>query len=106
MGWRLSGSPRAIRCDNGLEYISAALQSWANKRGMRIKYIQPDNPRQNAYLKRFNRTVRYDWLAQYLFETVGEVQDFATQWLWNYNYEHPNMVLGGFTPKQRCAMTA
>ena len=27
-----------------------------------ICYIQPGNPQQNAYVERFNRTVRYDWL--------------------------------------------
>ena len=40
--------------------------------------IQPGNLQQNAYVERFNRIVRYEWLAQYLFDTVGEVQDFAT----------------------------
>ena len=46
ISWR--GCPNVIRCDNGPEYISAALQRWANKRGIRIKYIQPGNPQQNA----------------------------------------------------------
>jgi putative transposase len=104
IAWR--GCPGVIRCDNGPEYISAALQNWANRCGIRIEYIQPGNPQQNAYVERFNRTVRYEWRAQYLFDTVGEVQDFATQWLWNYNHERPNMALGGFTPKQRLAMAA
>ena len=104
IAWR--GCPGVIRCDNGPEYISAALQNWANRRGIRIEYIQPGNPQQNAYVERFNRTVRYEWLAQYLFDTVDEVQDFATRWLWNYNHERPNMALGGFTPKQRIAMAA
>ena len=104
IAWR--GCPGVIRCDNGPEYISAALQNWANRRGVRIEYIQPGNPPKNAYVGRFNRTVRYEWLAQYLFDTVDEVQDFATRWLWNYNHERPNMALGGFTPKQRIAMAA
>ncbi len=104
IAWR--GRPGVIRCDNGPEYVSAALQNWASKRGIRIEYIQPGKPQQNAYVERFNRTVRYEWLAQYLFDTVEEVQDFATQWLWNYNHERPNMALGGFTPKQRLAMAA
>ncbi|MBK6651148.1 MAG: hypothetical protein IPG42_16580 [Betaproteobacteria bacterium] len=25
----------------------------------------------------------------------------ATQWMWMYNHERPNMALGGITPKQR-----
>ena len=79
ISWR--GYPSVIRCDHGPEYISAALQGWANKRGIRTEYIQPGNQQQNVYVERFNRTVRYEWPAQYLFDTVDEVQDFATQWL-------------------------
>ena len=104
MLWR--GRPEAIRCDNGPEYISGALQDWAAKRGIRIDYIQPGKPQQNAHVERFNRTVRYEWLAQYLFDTIEEVQSFATEWLWSYNHERPNMALGGFTPHQRLAMAA
>ena len=95
-----------IRCDNGPETISAALQNWASRRSVRLEYIQSGNMQQNAYVERFNRTVRYEWLAQYLFESIDEVQEFATRWLWKYNHERPNMALGGFTPKQRLAMAA
>lgn len=40
-----------------------------------------DKPQQNAYVERFNRTVRYDWLNQYIFETIEEVQEAETTWL-------------------------
>lgn len=56
--WR--GRPKAIRCDNGPEYLSGALQEWSSRKGLRIDYIQPGKPQQNAYVERFNRTVRYD----------------------------------------------
>ena len=102
--WR--GKPVSIRCDNGPEYISGQLQAWAKKREIELQYIQPGNPQQNAYVERYNRTVRYDWLAQYLFETIAEVQEYATSWLWTYNHERPNMALGGITPKQKLALAA
>jgi putative transposase len=102
--WR--GKPAAIRCDNGPEYLSGALQAWADRQGIRIAYIQPGKPQQNAYVERFNRTVRYDWLAQYHFDTLADIQDYATNWMWTYNHERPNMALGGITPKQRLAMAA
>lgn len=102
--WR--GKPAAIRCDNGPEYISGELQRWAAQHDIRINYIQPGKPQQNAYVERFNRTVRYDWLTQYAFDSLAEVQEFATQWMWIYNHERPNMALGGITPKQRLAMAA
>jgi putative transposase len=102
--WR--GQPAAIRCDNGPEYISDLLQKWAEKHGIRLEFIQPGKPQQNAYIERYNRTVRYDWLAQYLFDSIDEVQDYATRWLWTYNHERPNMGLGGITPIQKLAMVA
>lgn len=104
MQWR--GTPKVLRCDNGPEYISESIINWAKKKGIRMEYIQPGKPQQNAYVERFNRTVRYEWLAQYCFDVISEVQDFATRWIWNYNHERPNMALGGITPKQRLAMAA
>ena len=50
--------------------------------------------------------MRYDWLAQYLFDSIEHVQEYATRWLWTYNNERPNMALGGITPKQKLAMAA
>ena len=35
-----------------------------------------------------------------LFESIAEVQDYATNWLWIYNHERPNMALGGITPNR------
>ncbi len=102
--WR--GKPRSIRCDNGPEYISGKLATWAEKKEIKLAFIQPGKPQQNAYIERYNRTVRYDWLAQYLFESIEEVQDYATRWLWHYNHERPNMGLGGITPQQKLAMAA
>lgn len=102
--WR--GKPTSIRCDNGPEYISGALLAWAATHDIRIEHIQPGKPQQNAYVERYNRTVRYDWLSQTLFDSVEEAQDSATRWLWTYNHERPNMGLGGITPMQKLAQAA
>ena len=100
--WR--GKPKVIRCDNGPEYISHLLAAWADKHSIKLEFIQPGKPQQNAYIERYNRTVRYDWLEQFLWKEISEVQDYATKWLWHYNHQRPNMALGGFTPKQKLAM--
>ena len=104
ISWR--AKPEVIRCDNGPEYISAAIQAWAQEWGIRLEYIQPGNPKQNAYVERFNRTVLYEWPSQYYWTNLAEVQDFTTKWMWSYNHDRSNMALGGFTPKQRLAMAA
>jgi putative transposase len=100
--WR--GRPLAIGCDNGPEYISDLLGTWAKDHKIGLQFIQPGKPQQNAYVERYNRTVRYDWLNQYIFETIEQVQHAATRWLWTYNNERPNMAIGGITPRQKLAM--
>ena len=83
---------------------SGALLAWAKTHGIRIEHIQPG--KQNAYVERYNRTVRYDRLAQHLFDSIDEVQASATRRLWTYNHERPNMALGGITPMQKLQRAA
>ncbi len=100
------GRPKNIRCDNGPEYISGALKEWAEKQKITLQYIQPGNPQQNAYIERYNRTVRYDWLNQHIFRSLDEVRDHATKWLWVYNNERPHTAIGGIPPKHKVAHVA
>ena len=102
--WR--GKPLAIRVDNGPEYVSSTLMTWAEKQGIALTYIQPGKPQQNAYVERYNRTVRHEWLDLYIFGTIEEVQQIATEWLWTYNNERPNMGIGGVTPAMKLKMAA
>ena len=112
IAWR--GKPLAIRVElpmiaplvratigDGPEYVSARLQNWAEKVGIGLIYIQPGKPQQNAYVERYNRTVRTEWLGRYHFTSIEEVQNHATRWLWTYNTERPNMGIGGMTPIQK-----
>ncbi|MEX2489772.1 MAG: IS3 family transposase [Pseudomonadales bacterium] len=96
--WR--GKPAAIRCDNGPEYLSQDLVDWANRHRITLIYIQPGKPNQNAYIERFNRTARHEWLDMHQFASIAHAQDLATQWLWQYNNERPHMAIGGVPPRQ------
>ena len=95
--WR--GKPAAIRCDNGPEYVSHTLKQWAIANQITILYIQPGKPTQNAYVERFNRTVRHEWLDLNHFESVAHAQALATQWVWQYNNIRPNTAIGGVPPR-------
>ena len=72
-----------------------------------------------ANIERYNRTVRHEWLDQYLIESIEEAQGFATQWLWTHNNDRPDIALmvckptiagqrriGGITPAQKLKMAA
>lgn len=102
--WR--GKPKTIRCDNGPEHISAVFEAWAERRHIQLLFIQPGKPQQNAYIERFNRTVRHEWLDEHLFTSIEHAQQTATEWLWRYNAERPNMALGGLTPYQKLKQAA
>lgn len=94
--WR--GKPAALRCDNGPEYLSGALVTWANQNQITLLYIQPGKPTQNAYVERFNRTARHEWLDMHHFDSVEQAQELATKWQWQYNNERPNTAIGGIPP--------
>ena len=92
---------------------------WAEKQGVTIQHIQPGKPQQNAYIERYNRTIRHEWLDKHTIENIEEAQDFATQWLCTYNnpsrdilrmpcraVDRPNMGIGGITPAQKLKMAA
>ena len=65
--------------------------------------IQPGKPTQNAYIERFNRTVRQECLNLHLFDSVESAQNITTQWLWIYNNQRPHFALGGMPPRSKVA---
>ena len=58
-----------------MEYIHTVIQGWAKDMRVRLDYLQPGKPQRNAYVERFNRTVRYELLSQNHWSIVDEVQD-------------------------------
>ena len=71
MEWR--EKPKIIRHDNSPEHASSASVSWAEKPHIKLHFMQLGKPQQNAPIERYNRTVRYDWLAHDLFDPVPDV---------------------------------
>lgn len=92
------GLPAVLRVDNGPEFLGETFTEWAGQQGMRIQYIQPGKPNQNAYIERFNRTYREELLDAYLFSSLEEVRELTYRWLTEYNEERPHDALGDRTP--------
>lgn len=69
--WR--DKPLPIRMENGLEYVNSKPVEWAETQGIALNYIQPGKPQQNAYVERYNRTVRHEWLDLYKFDSLTEL---------------------------------
>ena len=93
------GKPNYIRVDNGPEFLSKAFVSWCKENKIKIKYIEPGRPMQNAFIERFNRLYREDVLDAYLFEDMEQVKIITDNWKEDYNENHPHGSLGGISPR-------
>ena len=56
------GAPDELIIDNGPEFIGKALDAWAWARGVRLHFIDPGKPIQNAYIESFNGRFRDECL--------------------------------------------
>lgn len=92
--------PKAIVCDNGSEYVSKAMDQWAYKNGVELKFIQPGKPTQNAFIESFNGKLRYECLDQHWFEDLAQARRIIEEWRIEYNTERPNKPLGKKTPAE------
>jgi putative transposase len=96
IAWR--GKPERIRVDNGPEFIAHAMEEWADKREIDLKFIQKGKPHQNGYIERFNRSYREEVLDAFCFKRLKEAQVLSNAWIWIYNNERPHSSLGYKTP--------
>lgn len=89
-----------LRMANGPEFISLTLADWAETYSVKLEFIKPRKPTQNAFIERFNRTYRTEILDFYLFRTLNEVQEITEKWLSEYNCERPHESLNNMTPEE------
>ena len=92
------GLPMALRTDNGPEFCSRAMLTWAFDRGVTLRLIEPGKPNQNAYIESFNGRFRDECLNEHWFTSVPHAQTIIETWRREYNDERPKKALGGLTP--------
>jgi putative transposase len=94
------GVPEAITIDNGTEFDSKAMDEWAFKRKVRLAFIRPGKPNENAYSESFNGKFRDECLNENLFETLDQAREIIENWRIDYNEERPHSSLEDLTPKE------
>ena len=97
------GLPRRITCDNGPEFVSLALMTWAEDRGIDLDYIDPGKPVQNAFAESFNGTLRDECLNEHWFTSLRDARRKVEAWRRRYNEERPHSSLGELTPREFAA---
>ena len=97
------GLPDLITVDNGPEFISKALDAWAHANGVKLHFIQPGKPTQNAYIESFNGKFRDECLNEHVFTSLHDAQTKIESWRKDYNENRPHRSLKQLTPNEFAA---
>src|SRR2546425_4265214 len=90
----------ATPCDNGPEFTSKALDAWAYQRGVKLHFIRPGKPVENAYVESFNGKLRNEYLNENWFLNLHDARRIIEAWRVDYNEVRPHSSLDGMTPKE------
>jgi len=93
-----------ITLDNGPELTSRALDQWAYERGVRLRFIEPGKPVQNACIESFNGRLRDECLNEHWFLTLAHAREIIEEWRIDYNLRRPHSALGNLTPLEFCGL--
>jgi len=69
-----TAKPKRIRSDNGREFIATSLVTWLHSQSVEAMVIEKGRPQQNAYVERFNGTMRDEILNGEEFANVIEAR--------------------------------
>jgi putative transposase len=92
--------PKYLICDNGPEFTGAAFDSWAHRRGVRVHFIRPGKPVENAYAESFNGKFRDECLNENWFVNMDDARSRIEAWRDDYNQVRPHSALDNLTPSE------
>lgn len=92
------GFPQVIVMDNGPEFTGKALDEWAHSNGVKLDFITPGKPVQNAFRESFNGRFRDECLNQNLFHDVRDARKIIEEWRQDFNTVRPHSSLKYKTP--------
>jgi putative transposase len=94
------GLPEAIVLDNGPEFRGRALAAWSEERGVRLEFIQPGKPAQNAFAESFNGRLRDECLNANWFTSLSDARRKIETWRQDYNEQRPHSSLNYLPPAE------
>jgi putative transposase len=96
----LRGHPKSIVLDNGAETCSLAMLRWAADRAVRLHFIQPGKPVQNAFIESFNGRLRDECLNEHDFGSLFEARRILGIWRARYNSQRSHGSLDWKMPEE------
>jgi putative transposase len=89
-----SGYPKMITVDNGSEFASKALDAWAYDHGVKLDFIRPGTPVENAVIESFNGRFRDECLNANVFVSLHDARQKIEAWRIDDNEHRPHSSLG------------
>ena len=99
------GLPEVITIDNGPEFAGRVLDEWAYRKGVKLNFIRPGKPVENAYIESFNGRLRDECLNTNWFMNLKHAREIIEDWRRDYNEVRPHTSLKGATPKEYAEIT-
>jgi putative transposase len=96
----LEGSPQVLVMDNGPEFAGQALDVWTYQRNVKMRFIEPGKPIQNAFIESFNGKFRDECLNEHWFVSLQDAKEKIESWRRDYNEVRPHSALGNRTPEE------
>ena len=96
----MRGLPEVITLDNGPEFAGKAMDEWAYRRGVKLSFIRPGKPIENAFAESFNGRLRDECLNTNWFLSVKHAREVIETWRRDYNTVRPHSSLGGLAPQE------
>ena len=100
------GLPEVITMDNGPEFAGKMLDEWAYRKGVKLNFIRPGKPIENAFAESFNGRLRDECLNTNWFMNLKHARDIIEDWRKDYNEIRPHSSLKGRTPEEYAKATA
>ncbi|WP_442238010.1 IS3 family transposase [Rhodopseudomonas pseudopalustris] len=97
------GKPKMVVSDNGSEFTSNAILTWADQSRIAWHYTAPGKPMQNAFIESFNGRLRDELLNETLFASLAQARVALRCWRADYNDARPHSQLGWQTPSEFAA---
>jgi putative transposase len=94
------GLPKAITVDNGTEFISRAMDSWAYQNKVQLDFIRPGKPVENAFIESFNGKLRDECLNTNTFLSIDDARQKIETWRRDYNTYRPHSAIGNLAPEE------
>ena len=95
---REHGFPKAIRVDQGTEFVSRDLDLWAYQRGVTLDFSRPGKPTDNAFIESLNGKFRAECLNAHWFMSLDDARAKCEAWRRDYNEVRPHSAIGNKPP--------